>query len=70
MNVFPLNDDILKRFGALKAHLRKSVQILPDFDLLIAATALAESKILVTNNVRHYRRIPDLRLENWISTAV
>jgi predicted nucleic acid-binding protein len=31
-------------------------------DLLIAATALADGVPLVTRNVRHFERIPDLRL--------
>ena len=42
-------------------------QPLPDFDLLIASVALVENRILVTNNTRHYQRIPDLQLENWAS---
>ena len=65
--VLPLSDDILRQFGALKTTLRKSGQLLPDFDLLIASTALAEDKILVTNNIRHYQRIPNLKLENWVT---
>lgn len=40
---------------------------LPDFDLLIASVALAENRVLVTNNIRHYERITGLRLENWVS---
>jgi tRNA(fMet)-specific endonuclease VapC len=58
---------ILKRFGELKAQLRQTGKPLPDFDLLIASTALAEDRVLVTNNTRHYQRIMDLQLENWIS---
>jgi len=65
--VLSLSDDSLRQFGALKATLRKTGQLVPDFDLLIAGTALAENKILVTNNTRHYRRIPQLQLENWVT---
>lgn len=46
---------------------RQSGQPLPDFDLLIASAALVENSVLVTNNTRHYQRIPDLQLENWVS---
>ena len=63
--VFPLNDDALRRFGELKAELRRMGQPIADFDLLIPSVALAESYILVTNNTRHYDRIPELQLENW-----
>ena len=31
----------------------------------IAAVALANDAILVTNNVREFERVPDLRVENW-----
>lgn len=35
-------------------------------DLLIAAHALSLGTRLVTNNLREFRRIPDLRVENWV----
>ena len=35
-------------------------------DLWIAAHARAEGLILVTNNVREFERVPDLKIENWI----
>jgi tRNA(fMet)-specific endonuclease VapC len=65
--ILPLHEAILKRFGALKAQLRQTGQPLPDFDLLIASAALVENRVLVTNNSRHYQRIPDLQLENWLT---
>jgi predicted nucleic acid-binding protein len=36
--------------------------LIPDVDLLIAATALEEDLTLVTRNTRHFERIPDLKL--------
>ena len=63
--VLPLNDTALRRFGELKAELRRTGQPIADFDLLIASVALAAGYILVTNNTRHYERITELQLENW-----
>ena len=37
----------------------------PDVDLLIAATALTNDCVLMTNNPDHYSRIAGLELENW-----
>ena len=34
-------------------------------DTLIAGHARAEDLILVTNNVREFSRVPDLKIENW-----
>lgn len=63
--VLPLTDAVFRRFGELKAQFRRVGQPIADFDLLIASVALTESKILVTNNTRHYDRITELQLENW-----
>ena len=52
-------------FGMLKASLEKSGTPLDDFDLIIASCALANNLILVTNNIKHFRRIEGLKLENW-----
>ncbi len=69
MALLPLNGAALKTFGQIKADLRKQGQPVADFDLLIASTALAEARILVTNNTRHYARIPGIQLENWIEVT-
>lgn len=63
--VLPLQDAALKTFGRIKTELRKQGQPVADFDLLIASTALADSRTLVTNNTRHYARIAGLQIENW-----
>lgn len=63
--VIPLSDNALKKFGELKAELRRLGQPITEFDLLIASVALTENYILVTNNTRHYSRITGLQLENW-----
>lgn len=52
--------------GQLRAALAAAGQPIGDFDEMIAAHALATDSILVTGNVAHFRRIPDLRLENWL----
>ncbi len=35
-------------------------------DVLIASIALANSATLVTRNLKHFRQVPDLRVENWV----
>lgn len=65
MPVFPLSNNALKRFGELKAEFRRTGQPVADFDLLIASIALTEGSILITNNIRHYDRIPGLQIETW-----
>ena len=52
-------------FGRIKAELKQSGRPINDSDLFIAATAISHDLVLVTNNLRHFERIPFLRIENW-----
>lgn len=63
--VVDVSEDIVETFAFLKAQLDCQGQKLDSFDLLIASTALHLGYALVTNNERHFRRIPGLRTENW-----
>ena len=58
--------EIFRKFGELKAILGSAGNILADADILIAATTLAKCNMLITGNVNHFRRIEELRIENWI----
>jgi len=39
-------------------------------DLWIAAHALAAGLTLITNNEREFRRVQDLKVENWVASSV
>ncbi len=54
------------RYGKEKARLRKSGNIISDFDLLIGCTATEYNLILVTENTRELKRISGIKIENWI----
>ena len=66
-NVLPLTDDVVVRAAEIYAHLKKVGRLIEDADILIAATALVRGLPLVTGNLEHFSRIPDLRLETWHS---
>lgn len=53
-------------YGEIRAHLLRIGQDIGVMDTLIAAHALAEGRILVTNNVAHFGRVPQLLVENWV----
>jgi tRNA(fMet)-specific endonuclease VapC len=67
--VIEVSRAIMETFGCLKADLERRGRIVDDFDLMIASTALVLNYTLVTNNQRHHRHIPGLRLENWARPA-
>lgn len=58
-----------QRFGALKSALERRGAGLADADLMIASVSLSRGAILVTGNVGHYRRIPELQIEDWIRSS-
>jgi predicted nucleic acid-binding protein len=55
-----------RTFGVLKATLEQRGTPLAEPDLRIASIALSRGLILVTRNVRHFQRVPELTVENWI----
>lgn len=65
LTVLPIFD-IIHRYGSEKARLRKSGNMISDFDLLIGCTSVENELIMVTENVREFERISDIKIENWI----
>jgi tRNA(fMet)-specific endonuclease VapC len=56
----------LRKYGEIRWELEKQGLRIGDMDIFIAATALEENLILVTGNVKHFERIPGLKIENWM----
>jgi tRNA(fMet)-specific endonuclease VapC len=63
--IFPLTDQVVDRAATLYGDLHRQGALLPDADLLIAATALDAQRTLVTNNLAHFQRVPNLVIETW-----
>ncbi len=61
----PWSEEVSVHFGRVKALLEKKGERVDDFDVAIAAHALATEATLVTANVRHMARIPGLKVEDW-----
>jgi tRNA(fMet)-specific endonuclease VapC len=61
--ILPFDEQAAKRFDHLREQ-RKRRQV-GRTDLLIASIALAHNAVLVTRNVKHFRVISGLRVENW-----
>ncbi len=57
-----LDDEIMFRFAEIRSSLRKSGQLIPDFDLLVGATALRHNLTVLTSNYKHLQRIPGLEI--------
>jgi len=57
--------DAADEYGRLAADLAKRGSPIGVFDAMIAAHARAKKLILVTNNEKHFRKVPGLKIENW-----
>lgn len=54
-------------YGHVRAQLEMQGTPIGSLDTLIAAHALSLDLTLVTNNVREFERVPDLKVENWMA---
>ena len=52
-------------YGRIRTNLEKNGTPIGPMDLLIAANAIAENLVLVTNNEREFERVEGLKIENW-----
>jgi tRNA(fMet)-specific endonuclease VapC len=65
----PWTDEVSERLGAIKADLERRGERIEDFDVAVAAHAVAQAAVLVTANLSHLTRIPGLRVQDWVKTA-
>lgn len=66
MKILPIFNSI-NIYAKEKVRLRKKGEMISDFDLLIASTAIANDLIMVTENIKEFKRIKDIKIENWIN---
>ncbi len=66
VNILPLNLDEVLVAGDILAFLQRTGQPIGIEDVLIAATALNHQCTLVTANTRHFTKIGQLAVENWL----
>lgn len=65
IEVLPIETPVDRHYGAIRNELESAGNPISHNDLLIAAHARALGATLVTNNVREFRRVPGLAVENW-----
>lgn len=58
---------MVQHYATIRTHLEKACTPIGPNDMLIAAHALALDCTLVTDNDTEFRRVPGLRVENWLT---
>ena len=64
--IIPFDEKCCIIYARIRASLEKSGVPIGPMDLLIASISLSNNFILVTNNIKEFRRIKGLKLENWL----
>lgn len=67
LEICPFDHEAASAYGAVRAQLAREGAPIGPLDTLIAAHAAALKVALVTNNEREFRRVPGLRVENWLT---
>ena len=66
VEVAPFDASAAAEFGRIATLMTERGTPIGDFDVLIAAHAVSLRRTLVTNNTRHFSRVPGLSVENWV----
>lgn len=69
LTVLPYDFEVSRVYGRLHAGLSESGSLVEDADLQIAATAVHHGLQVVTGNLRHFERIPGLKIHRVLAEA-
>jgi len=64
--VLPMPENAGKTYGAIRATLASKGMVIGNNDLWIASHAKAAALTIVTNNAREFKRVPGLKVQNWV----
>ena len=62
IDVYNIDLKTVAKFAEIRKELRKTGNLIDNFDLLIAATCLVNDLTLITNNLKHFERIEGLKI--------
>ena len=65
LDVLPYDAKASQHYGQIKATLERKGEIIGENEIHIAAHAISQGLILVSNNLKEFNRVPNLALENW-----
>jgi predicted nucleic acid-binding protein len=64
--ILPFDFSAAKKYGEIRSFLEIQGTPLAHADLQIASIALSMNMTLITGNLKHFKRVPDLAVENWL----
>ena len=67
-DILRLDSFVAERASDIYDALRKAGRLVEDADILIAATAMENNLVVVTDNIRHFERVNGLAVVNWLES--
>ena len=67
--ILPFDTAAVWVYGDLRADLERRGTPIGSLDTMIAAHALSQQALLISNNTREFSKVPDLQLDNWVAAA-
>ena len=67
--ILPFDTAAVWVYGDLRANLERRGTPIGSLDTMIAAHALSQQALLISNNTREFSKVPDLLLDNWVAAA-
>lgn len=64
--IIPFTDLDAEAFGNIRVYLNKRGTPIGPYDLQIAAQCISRDLILITNNVKEFKRVLNLKIEKWV----
>jgi tRNA(fMet)-specific endonuclease VapC len=65
--ILPFDGRAARIYGRIKADLAARGELIGEPDLQIASIALRHGFVLITHNQEHFRRVPGLKLDDWLT---
>ena len=65
LTIVPWGEEAAEHYGSIRAYLQTEGKVIGSMDMMIAAHARSQKMTLVTNNDKHFKRVPKLIVENW-----
>ena len=65
LDILQFNVDACRKYGEKINHKKLKSEPIGDFDLIIACIAMAHREALITRNIQHFARVPELIVQQW-----
>lgn len=66
LEILPYDEIAATVYGDIRVQLEKRGEIIGPLDLLIAAHTLSRDLVLISNNEKEFKRVNNLKIENWV----